>query len=97
MEQNLEQVKKLARDLRTGEPRPPDEKLGGFPFAARCLDKCRAALVGWQGEFRYGCPMDRAFLETAGLDQNEFRDFVATGASDSEVDKWIRLHVHARA
>ncbi len=59
MKTNLARVKELARDLRTEEPRPPYEELGGFPMAARCLDKCRASLLGWQGDFTYGCPLDR--------------------------------------
>jgi hypothetical protein len=97
MKEKLDEVKRQARDLRTEEPRPPSAELGGFELAARCLDKCRAALVGWQGEYQYGCPMDRQFLATAGITKDEFRDFVATGASDDQVDQWIRTHAHAQA
>jgi hypothetical protein len=88
--ENLELVKKQAKDLRREEPRSPSEKLAGYEKAARCLDKCRATLVGWEGEFIYGCPMDRSFLSAAGIGVDEFKNFVATGASDSDVDKWIR-------
>jgi hypothetical protein len=95
MRANLEKVKQLAKDLRTEEPRPPEQELAGYPFAARCLDKCRATLVGHQGEFIYGCPMDRQFLDDAGIDAQELKDFVATGASDQDVAEWI--HHHARA
>ncbi|MDB6108265.1 MAG: uncharacterized protein JWR69_15 [Pedosphaera sp.] len=97
MNERLDEVKQQARDLRTEEPRSPAEELGGFELAARCLDKCRASLVGWQGEYQYGCPMDQEFLTTAGINKDEFRDFVATGASDGEVDQWIRSHAHAQA
>ena len=97
MNTKTEEVKKWARDLREDEPRPPETKLGGFPLAARCLDKCRASLLGWQGEYQYGCPMDQEFLEMAGISKEEFAGYVATGASDSEVDRWLRLHAHARA
>jgi len=97
MEHKLEEVKRWARDLRTEEPRPVDEKLGGYALGARCLDKCRASLLGWEGTHRYGCPMDQEFLASAGVTAEEFRDFVATGESDVGVDKWIRLHTHARA
>ncbi len=93
MKQNLEKVKQLARDLRKVEPRSPDEELGGYPLAARCLDKCRAALLGWQGEYTYGCPMDHEFLDGAGIDAQELKDFVATGATDEEVANWIRHRV----
>ncbi len=95
MKQNLEKVKRLARDLRKEEPRSPEEELGGYPLAARCIDKCRASLVGWQGDFMYACPMDRQFLDEAGLDAGELKEFVATGASDKEVSDWIEQHAHA--
>src|SRR3954462_6657838 len=95
MKPNLEKLKELARDLRKEEPRSPDEELGGFAMAARCLDKCRASLVGWQGDFKYNCPMDQQFLSEAELDADEFKAFVATGASDEEVEQWIQEHAHA--
>ncbi len=95
MKPDLQKVKRLAKDLRKDEPRPADEELAGYQMAARCLDKCRATLVGWQGDYTYGCPMDRQFLDAAGLDANELKDFVATGASDVEVAEWIEEHAHA--
>ncbi len=96
MKEQLDQVRKQARDLRREEPRPAGEKLGGFPMGMRCLDKCRASLLGWEGTYRYGCPMDEEFLAAAGIDVEEFRQFVATGASDCGVDKWVRMRSHAR-
>lgn len=86
---DLEAVKKLARDLTREEPRDPSEKLAGFEKAARCVDKCRATLVGQQGDFIYGCPMDRSFLDRAGVGVEEFKQLVATGATDGEVEKWL--------
>ena len=60
MKEDLEKVKSLARDLRDDKefPRSPRGKLGGYALAARALDKCRAALVGWQGEYFSNCPLD---------------------------------------
>ncbi len=97
MQKNLERVKTLAKDLRHQEPRSPQEKLAGFPYAARCLDKCRASLVGLQDEFTYACPMDHKFLDAAGIGAEEFKAFVATGASDSEVEGWIQQHARTEA
>jgi hypothetical protein len=96
MREDLEKVKNLAKDLRKEEPAAPDEELAGFPLAARCLDKCRALLVGWQGDFRYGCAMDQEFLNEAELDAESFKDFVATGATDEEVADWLKANAHAR-
>lgn len=95
-EKNLEKVKSMAKDLSTQEPRPAHEELAGFQMAARCLDKCRAALAGTQGDFTYGCPMDQAFLSEAGISVRDFQDFVATGASDEEVEEWLRECTRAR-
>lgn len=89
---NLEAVKKLAKDLRKEEPRDPSEELGGFAKAARCVDKCRATLVGWEGEFIYGCPMDRSFLSAARIGVEEFKQFVATGADDEKIATFISEH-----
>lgn len=95
MEKNLEEVKRLARDLRKEAPRSADEELGGFRLAARCIDKCRATLVGWHGEYMYGCPMDQQFLRAAGIGAEELKTYVATGATDEEIANWIEEHAHA--
>ena len=92
MKLNHEALHLLAKDLRKQDPRPAEQELGGYRKAARCLDKCRASLLGWQGDFTYGCPMDREFLDEAGLEVQEFKNFVATGASDEEVAQWIEEH-----
>ena len=95
MNMNREKLQKFAKDLRQQEPRPAYEKLGGFEMAARTLDKCRATLLGIEGEFRFGCPMDAEFFHEAGIKQDEFEAVVANGASDKEVADWIREHSHS--
>ena len=95
MKPNDEALRLLAKDLRKQDPRPGNEKLAGYSMAARCLDKCRASLLDLQGDFTFGCPMDQQFLNEAGIDKDDFRDFVATGASDEEVAQWIEEHAHA--
>lgn len=89
-EQTSETVRTLARDLRTEEPRPSQEPLGGFTNGMRALDKCRASLVGWNGEFKFNCPMDQLFFSKAGIDAEEFKAQVATGATDEEMDRWVQ-------
>ena len=95
MQKNLEAVKRLAKDLRKEEPRSPQEQLAGFQLAARCIDKCRATLVGWQGDYMYGCPMDQRFLTEAGIGAEELKYFVATGATDDQIAHWIEEHAPA--
>jgi hypothetical protein len=91
-----EKLKTLARDLRKEEPRSPYEELGGEQHAARTLDKCRATLLGINGEFQFGCAMDQHFFEETGIKQQEFEKLVATGASDDEVGAWIAQHSRTR-
>ena len=94
--ENLNKVKELALDLRREEPRSSHEELGGEPHAARTLDKCRATLLGWNGDFQFGCPMDQHFFQETGIDKNEFREYVATGATDEEVGAWVQRQVAKR-
>jgi len=88
---NKEKVEQLARDLRKTPPRSPRETLGGFVIAARMLDKARADILGINGEYNfYPCGLGAYFWKFTGLDAQKFKDFVATGATDEEVDRWIR-------
>ena len=91
-----EKLKILAKDLTKDFPRSPRATLGGYVLAARALDKCRAELAGTAGEYHYDCPLDKFFLEFAGIDAAQLRDFVATGATDDEVAAWIEKHAVKR-
>ena len=94
-----ENVKLLARDLRDGKefPRSPRETLAGYVLAARAVDKCRAVLVGWQGEFHSNCPLDQRWLKFSEIVYEEFRAFVATGATDDEIAVWVGKHAKQRS
>ena len=88
---NKEKLQTLARDLRKTPPRSPREKLGGFVIAARMVDKARADLLGINGEYNfYPCGLGAYFWKFTGLDAPKFKEFVATGASDKEVDEWVQ-------
>jgi hypothetical protein len=90
---NTPKLKALAPDLRQAPPRSPHEKLDGYVIAARCLDKCRAFLVGQHGEYNFHpCGLAAFLWEFTGLTPDAFKDFVATGASDEEVANWLRSH-----
>lgn len=93
--ENLDAVHRLALDLRKEEPRSAHEQLGGFELAARALDKCRATLAGTNGDYEFNCPLDQRFFTASKIDAQEFRAFVATGASDGEVGKWITEHAQS--
>src|SRR5262249_10403423 len=88
---NKDRLSALARDLRKTPPRSPRETLGGFVIAARMLDKARADLLGINGEYNYyPCGLGAYFWKFTGLDAKRFKEFVASGASDEEVENWIR-------
>lgn len=98
MIQNLEKVKLLAPDLRGDKeyPRSPRVTLAGYVLAARVLDKCRAGLVDWQGEYYPNCPVDKRWLEFTEIAFEDFQAFVATGATDEEVAVWIEQNAKQR-
>lgn len=88
---NKEKVQALARDLRKMAPRSPREVLGGFVIAARMVDKARADVLGINGEYNfYPCGLGAYFWKSTGLDHVKFKEKIATGASDTEMDQWIR-------
>jgi hypothetical protein len=83
-------------DLTKDYPRSPRAKLAGYVVAGRTLDKCRAALNGTLGEYKFDCPLDNFFFGFAGITAEAFRGHVATGASDEEMAVWIGEHAKKR-
>lgn len=93
MKTDLQKVRRLAIDLRNGYPRSPREKLGGYVIAARCADKCRAFLSDMNGEYNYWpCSLASQWFEFTGITPDQFKDVVATGATDEELARWIGEH-----
>jgi hypothetical protein len=86
----------LAKDLTKDYPRSPRETLAGYVIAARTLDKCRATLAGIAGEYHFDCPLDNFFFAFAEVSAEDFKNFVATGASDEEVANWIEQKAKKR-
>ena len=86
---NTRTVTAWANDLTKDYPRSPRETLGGYVIAARTLDKCRATLAGTAGEYHYDCPLDNFFFAFAEISAYDFKNFVASGASDEGVAEWI--------
>ncbi len=86
----------IAKDLTKVPPASPRVTLAGYVIAARCLEKCRSVLAGTAGEYHSGCPLDLFFLEFIGIAYEDFKAFVATGATDAEVEVWIGEKATAR-
>lgn len=84
-----EKVKLLAKDLSQEAPRGARATLASYVIAARTLDKCRAVLAGTEGEYHFDCPLDNFFFGFAEIKGDDFKAYVATGATDAEVAEWI--------
>jgi succinate dehydrogenase flavin-adding protein (antitoxin of CptAB toxin-antitoxin module) len=90
MNTNLENVRKLAKDLRRDYPRSPREKLGVYVIAGRCVDKCRAFLLDMNGEYNYWpCSLASQWFAFTGITPEQFKDVVATGTTDEDIARWI--------
>ncbi|HEU4684797.1 MAG TPA: DUF5069 domain-containing protein [Nitrospira sp.] len=82
-------------DLRTSFPRSMRETLAGYAHLARMIDKCRAVLIGTEGEYIYPCPMDERLLEFAGLSSDQFTSAVKANPTDEGVVAWFQQHATA--
>jgi len=79
-------------DLTQRPPRSPRTRLGGYVILPRLLDKCRATLIGKNGEYHYNCPLDQHFLNFTGIDPEALKAEVATGKGDGEILAWIQAN-----
>lgn len=87
-----------ALDLTQRPPRSMRVRLGGYAILPRVLDKCRAVLVGKNGEYKFNCPLDRHFFGFVGVDAEAFQAEVAKGAGDSEMLAWVEANAtHKRS
>jgi len=48
------------------------------------------------GKANTNCPLDQRWLKFAEIDYDEFRSFVANGATDDEIAAWISEHAKKR-
>lgn len=93
MKSDLTKVKTLARDLTKTYPRSPRELLGGYVIAARCADKCRAFLLGLNGDYNYWpCSLASLLFSFTGITPEQFKEVVASGVTDDELAAWLTAH-----
>ena len=81
-----------AKDLTKEPPRPPSQRLGGYTILARTIDKCRAHLAGRIGDYHFDCPLDNVLFGFKGIKGEDFKNFVAGGATDEDIIKWVDSH-----
>lgn len=77
-------------DLRTTFPRSARVKMENYVHLARMIDKCRAVLIGTEGEYIYPCPMDQRLMDFAGITADQFTATVRANPTDEGVARWFR-------
>ena len=86
-------------DLRKEPPRGVREKLLGFFFLARTIDKLRAEIPG--GSLGAYLNHDSGFsawlVRRLGLDMDDFRSVVAAAPDEAAVVEWLATRVDASA
>jgi len=56
------------------------------------LDKCRASIVGTNGDYSYNCPLDQEFLTFTGIAPELIKEQVAAGLNDDAIIEWIAVN-----
>ena len=80
------------KDLTKEPPRSPRDRLGGYALMARMIDKGRADLHGKVGEYHYACPLDQMFFDFKGVQGNEVKQLLGSGATDEQIVDWFNSH-----
>jgi hypothetical protein len=81
-----------AKDLTKEAPRSPRTRLGDYALMARMIDKGRASLNGTAGEYHYACPLDQMLFTYKGVQADDVKSLLASGASDEQVLAWFNEH-----
>jgi len=81
-----------SKDLTKQPPRSPRNRLGGYALMARMIDKGRADLQGNVGEYHYACPLDQMLFDFKGVNADEVKKLLGSGASDEQVVTWFSSH-----
>ena len=81
-----------AIDLTKEAPRSPRNRIGDYALMARMIDKGRATLNGTVGEYHYACPLDQTLFAYKGVQADEVKAVLASGATDDEILSWFNQH-----
>ena len=85
-----------AKNLTKESPRSPRYRLSNYALMARMIDKGRADLQGNVGEYHFACPLDQMLFEFKGVNADEVKKLLASGAADEQVVTWFDSHGTAR-
>jgi hypothetical protein len=80
------------KDLTKQPPRSPRLRLGGYALIARMIDKGRANLRGNVGEYHFACPLDQMLFDFKGVQADDVKKLLGSGATDEQVVAWFDSH-----
>jgi hypothetical protein len=80
------------KNLTQEPPRSPRTRLGGYALAARMADKGRATLHGVAGEYHFACPLDQMLFGFKGVQTEDVKSLLASGATDEQLVDWLNSH-----
>ena len=81
-----------AKDLTKEAPRSPRNRIGDYAVMARMIDKGRATINGTVGEYHFACPLDQMLFTYKGVQADDVKAVLASGASDDEILSWFNQH-----
>jgi uncharacterized protein DUF5069 len=81
-----------AKNLTKEPPRSPRYRLSDYALMARMIDKGRADLQGNVGEYHFACPLDQMLFEFKGVNADQVKKLLASGAADEQVLSWFDSH-----
>lgn len=83
-------------DLTKNYPRPGWERLGGYPWLPRSIDKCRATIIEKLGDYIFPCPIDWELFAELNVTPIEFLHAVEASDTDEEVLEALGLPVEQK-
>jgi len=87
---NKEALEKVTTDLNNEYPRSPHSlAVAGIVLLDRAVDKCRGVIMGIAGGYHTNSPLDKLLLTRFGIEYSEFREQVASGATDEHIGQWF--------
>ena len=80
------------KNLTQEPPRSPRTRLGDYALAARMADKGRATHHGVVGEYHFACPLDQMLFSFKGVQADDVKSLLASGATDQQLIDWLNGH-----
>lgn len=81
-----------AKDLTKQAPTSPRVRIGGYAILSRMADKGRASIAGKNGEYHFNCPLDNFLFGFKGVNGEQVKELLVSGASDSDIAAWLDTH-----